>query len=167
MIIPSTSYSGRKFTEGEAFIGYQKDTPAAVVFQATRQLEQEGLVVSPQQKKETKLVNDLESRVVEETEDLQVWKENVSLWFDLTLCCQVHGSAKGSGNSLACVSDVGLLCVIKQPLAYVKICANSPVLPFATDSLMIEFAAQLKKGSINVILAKPVAITQSNSLPII
>ena len=26
---------GKKFTQGDAFIGYQKDTPAAVVFQAS------------------------------------------------------------------------------------------------------------------------------------
>ena len=85
-MISSAPYSGRKFTEGEAFIGYQKDTPAAVVFQATHQLEREGLADSPQQRNGTKLVNDLESRVVEEMENLQVWKENVSLCFDLTLC---------------------------------------------------------------------------------
>ena len=29
------SYRGRRFTRGDAFVGYQKDTPAAVVFQAS------------------------------------------------------------------------------------------------------------------------------------
>ncbi len=32
-------HSGKGFTESDAFIGYQKDTPAAVVFQATNHLE--------------------------------------------------------------------------------------------------------------------------------
>ena len=83
-IIHFTRYSGRKFTEGEAFIGYQNDTPAAVVFQATRQLEQEGLAVSsPQGRKKKRPVKDLAVKV---KEDLQVWKENVSLQIDLTVC---------------------------------------------------------------------------------
>ena len=82
-----TPYSGRKFTEGEAFIGYQNDTPAAVVFQATRQLEQEGLMVSsPQGRKRKRPVKDLEPKAVEVEEDLQVLKENVSLQIDLTMC---------------------------------------------------------------------------------
>lgn len=29
------TYRGKKFARGDAFIGYQKDTPAAVVFQAS------------------------------------------------------------------------------------------------------------------------------------
>ena len=32
-------FRNRKFNEEDAFIGYQKDTPAAAVFQATNQLE--------------------------------------------------------------------------------------------------------------------------------
>ena len=32
---PSYSFRGRRFTRGDAFVGYQKDTPAAVVFQAS------------------------------------------------------------------------------------------------------------------------------------
>ena len=32
---PLYSFRGRRFTRGDAFIGYQKDTPAAVVFQAS------------------------------------------------------------------------------------------------------------------------------------
>ena len=32
-------YRNDDFKEGHAFIGYQKDTPAAVVFQASRQLK--------------------------------------------------------------------------------------------------------------------------------
>ena len=31
----SYSFRGRRFTRGDAFVGYQKDTPAAVVFQAS------------------------------------------------------------------------------------------------------------------------------------
>ena len=55
-------FRGRKFTEGDAFIGYQKDTPAAVVFQATHQLEREGPVVSPQGRKTTEPVSVLGPR---------------------------------------------------------------------------------------------------------
>ena len=32
---PPYSFRGRRFTRGDAFVGYQKDTPAAVVFQAS------------------------------------------------------------------------------------------------------------------------------------
>ncbi len=35
----SVLHSGKGFKETDAFIGYQKDTPAAVVFQATNHLE--------------------------------------------------------------------------------------------------------------------------------
>ena len=68
-------YRGRKFTEGDAFIGYQKDTPAAVVFQATHQLEREGPAVWER----TEPVSVLGPRAVEEEEGeaSQVWKENV------------------------------------------------------------------------------------------
>ena len=82
-VIHFTPNRGRKFTEGEAFIGYQNDTPAAVVFQATRQLERESPTVSLQRKKP---VNDLEPRAVEEEEDLQSWKQSVSLQIDLFVC---------------------------------------------------------------------------------
>ena len=66
---------GWKFTEADAFIGYQNDTPAAVVFQATRQLEGGDLAVSPQRQERTESVNDL---VEEGVEDSHTWKENVS-----------------------------------------------------------------------------------------
>ena len=66
---------GRKFTEANAFIGYQNDTPAAVVFQATRQLEGEGLAVSHQRSERTESVSDLAEEGVEHS---QVWKESVS-----------------------------------------------------------------------------------------
>ena len=69
-------FRGRKFTEGDAFIGYQKDTPAAVVFQATHQLEREGPAVSPQGRKRTEPVSIFRARA-EEEEDSHVWKENV------------------------------------------------------------------------------------------
>ena len=67
-------FRGRKFTEGDAFIGYQKDTPAAVVFQATHQLEREGLAVW----EKTEPVGVLGPRAEEEEEASHVWKENVS-----------------------------------------------------------------------------------------
>ena len=76
---------GRKFTEADAFIGYQNDTPAAVVFQATRQLEGGGLAVSHQRWERTESVNNLAEEGVE---DSQVWKESVSFllhyWPDFT-----------------------------------------------------------------------------------
>ena len=67
-------FRGRKFTEGDAFIGYQKDTPAAVVFQATHQLGREGLAVWER----TEPVSVLGPRAEEEEEASHVWKENVS-----------------------------------------------------------------------------------------
>ncbi len=38
-MLTSVLYSEKGFKETDAFIGYQKDTPAAVVFQATNHLE--------------------------------------------------------------------------------------------------------------------------------
>ena len=67
-------FRGRKFTEGDAFIGYQKDTPAAVVFQATHQLEREGPLVWER----TEPVGILGPRAEEKEEASDVWKENVS-----------------------------------------------------------------------------------------
>ena len=70
------SIRGWKFTEADAFIGYQNDTPAAVVFQATHQLEGGGLAVFPQRRERTEsVINDLAEEGVQ---DSQVWKENVS-----------------------------------------------------------------------------------------
>ena len=63
-----TTSRGRKFTERDAFIGYQKDTPAAVVFEASHQLEKEGMAV--------KVPNSVP--VPRANEDSQEWKENVS-----------------------------------------------------------------------------------------
>ena len=68
------SFRGRKFTEGDAFIGYQKDTSAAVVFQATHQLEREAPLVWER----TEPVSVLGPRAEEEEEASHVWKENVS-----------------------------------------------------------------------------------------
>ena len=74
MIVDFVPFRGRKFIEGDAFIGYQKDTPAAVVFQATHQLEREGLAVWER----TEPVSVLGLRAEEEEEASHVWKENVS-----------------------------------------------------------------------------------------
>ena len=38
-MIKLSDNDGTKFEEAHAFIGYQKDTPAAVIFQATNQLK--------------------------------------------------------------------------------------------------------------------------------
>ena len=61
-----TPFRGRKFAEGDAFIGYQKDTAAAVVFQATHQLEREGTAVSPQRRERTEPVGIQELTAKEE-----------------------------------------------------------------------------------------------------
>ena len=75
----TTPFRGQAFTEGDAFIGYQKDTPAAVVFQATNQLRGEGQSVSIQDWARTDSVGVLGPTAVEEEEkDSHVWKENVS-----------------------------------------------------------------------------------------
>ena len=70
-------FRDQKFTEEDAFIGYQKDTPAAVVFQATHQLEREGLIISPQGSERTKPVTNTRTRA-EDEEDLYTLKQNVS-----------------------------------------------------------------------------------------
>lgn len=46
------------FTAGNAFIGYQRDTPAAVVFQADKQLK----------------------RIKEKPERIRQWKTSMRLW---------------------------------------------------------------------------------------
>ena len=81
---------GREFTEDDAFFGYQKETPAAVVFQATHQLEREGLAISPGQGWEkTEPISVSEPGAEKKVENSQVWKENVSCLLhrciDLTL----------------------------------------------------------------------------------
>ena len=70
-------FRAQKFTEGDAFIGYQKDTPAAVVFQATNQLEREGLIISPQGSKRTKPVTNIGTGA-EDEEDSHALKKAVS-----------------------------------------------------------------------------------------
>lgn len=39
LIYPLLLCRSQKFSEEQAFVGYQKDTPAAIVFQASKQLE--------------------------------------------------------------------------------------------------------------------------------
>jgi len=72
---------GRKFTERDAFIGYQKDTPAAVVSQAIHLLKGEGPVVSSQEWGRMEQVSIPAPKAKEEEEaekDWHVWKEDVS-----------------------------------------------------------------------------------------
>ena len=61
---------GRKFTEGDAFIGYQKDTPAAVVFQATQ--------ATPGRMEHISVPGTKADEEEEEVEDSHIWKEDVS-----------------------------------------------------------------------------------------
>ena len=63
-------FRGRKFTEVDAFIGYQEDTPAAVVFQATHQLERESLTIFPQRREWTEPVGVLGPKAEDEEEDV-------------------------------------------------------------------------------------------------
>ena len=65
----TTPFRSQKLSEGDAFIGYQKDTPAAVVFQATDQLKREGLAASIQDWASTESVGVLGPTVVEEEEN--------------------------------------------------------------------------------------------------
>ena len=78
LVHPLTS-RGQKFTEGDAFIGYQKDTPAAVVFQATHQLIGEGPVVSSREWRRMEQASVSGPKVEEEEEkkDSDVWKKSV------------------------------------------------------------------------------------------
>jgi len=77
VVIGTLTSRGRKFTEGDAFIGYQKDTPAAVVFQATQATPVEWGRMEHVSVPGTK--GDEEE---EEVEDSHIWKEDVSKFFD-------------------------------------------------------------------------------------
>ena len=59
----------KSYQRGDAFTGYQKDTPAAVVFQVTNQLKKEGLAVSIQDCTSTESVGVLGPTAVEEEEN--------------------------------------------------------------------------------------------------
>ena len=69
---------GQKFTKGDAFIGYQRDTPAAVVFQATNLLKEKGPAVSSWKLGRMKYgsIRGLKA----EEEHSVVWKTNVSFY---------------------------------------------------------------------------------------
>ena len=82
--IPSMS-RGQKFTEGDAFIGYQRDTPAAVVFQATHQLRERRPVI-PSIESERMEQGSVPGLKVEEEELSDMWKENVSFSIVLQTC---------------------------------------------------------------------------------
>ena len=83
MIIPLTS-RGRKFTEEDAFIGYQKDIPVAVVLQATHQLRWKGPAASLEWRRmeQASVPADEEEEVEEES---HAWKEDVS---SIVLCAR-------------------------------------------------------------------------------
>ena len=82
--IPSTS-RGQKFIEGDAFIGYQKDTPAAVVFQATHQLRERSPAIPSGEwgRMEQDSVPGLKA---EKEEHSDMWKENASFSIVLQTC---------------------------------------------------------------------------------
>ena len=76
---------GQKFTEGDAFIGYQRDTPAAVVFQATHQLRERRPAI-PSIESERMEQGSVPGLKVEEEELSDMWKENVSFSIVLQTC---------------------------------------------------------------------------------
>ena len=61
-----------------AFIGYQKDTPAAVVFQATKKLKQKELGSAHWWKSAAYLGQIPPARLMEEKEGSELWKEAVN-----------------------------------------------------------------------------------------
>ena len=67
------------FEEGHAFIGYQKDTPAAVVFQASKQLKKYRKGLSMSRLSESGILGDIPTEeLVKEAKDSDMWKDAVS-----------------------------------------------------------------------------------------
>ena len=67
------------FKEGHAFIGYQKDTPAAVVFQASKQLKKFRKGLSMNRLIESGILGDIPAEeLVREAKDSDMWKDAVS-----------------------------------------------------------------------------------------
>ena len=67
------------FEEGHAFIGYQKDTPAAVVFQASKQLKKYRNGLSMSRLSESGILGDIPTKeLVKEAKDSDMWKDAVS-----------------------------------------------------------------------------------------
>ena len=81
-------YSDTKFKRRDAFIGFQKDTPASVVFQATNLLRSAtkdarvGKHLSGGKWEEVFqwCMLEQESRIIEEEVDTDTWKKAVSLY---------------------------------------------------------------------------------------
>ena len=70
------------FKEGHAFIGYQKDTPAAVVFQASRQLKRlrKGVHRRLESMKEYSVFRDISlEELTKEEKGSDLWKLAVSV----------------------------------------------------------------------------------------
>ena len=81
------------FTEGDAFIGYQEDTAAAVVFQATHQLRGEGSAVSSREWGRMEHASVPGPKADEEEKHSDVWKENAS--FLTVLLTWMYETRKG------------------------------------------------------------------------
>ena len=78
-----TSHYSFSFKHESAFIGYQNDTPAAVVFQATNQLkskgEEAGYFKSWCLIEQARVLGDLQlDGLMEEEENSELWKQTVS-----------------------------------------------------------------------------------------
>jgi hypothetical protein len=80
-----TLFRGRRFARGDAFVGYQKDTPAAVVFQASnflRRLREEDDETVIRSKLEVLdragILEDVPLNVLLDREEItELWKEAV------------------------------------------------------------------------------------------
>ena len=67
------------FQEGHAFIGYQKDTPAAVVFQASKQLKRFRKGLSMNRLTESVILGDIPTgELLKEAKGSDMWKHAVS-----------------------------------------------------------------------------------------
>ena len=67
------------FEEGHAFIGYQKNTPAVVVFQASKQLERFRKGLSMSRLSESGIFGDVPIKeLLNEAKDSDMWKDAVS-----------------------------------------------------------------------------------------
>ena len=71
-------FRGNQFEEAHAFIGYQRDTPAAVIFQATNQLRN--------LKQESEACHHLERAGILDKDALSVSKEGSTQWSEMVRC---------------------------------------------------------------------------------
>lgn len=85
-------HSGKgSFKEGHAFVGYQKDTPAAVVFQASKKLDKFRKGLSMNRLSESGILGDIPpGGLVNEDEGSDIWKDAVSRSPFFHIACQYY-----------------------------------------------------------------------------